>query len=816
VAVGFYVARSANKEGKGKCQPLSEHLTNVAKMTSKNADKIGLKTIGEYVGLMHDRGKYQDSFQKYICEKCKKSEQCQIRYDGRNNFKKRGEVDHSTVGAQISRCFFLKNDNESDKITKFVAEIVPLCIASHHTGLIDMLDKEGKDKFSERMIKEVSKDKDEVLKNTDDEIKNKIEEMSSIKTFETLTNKINIIVEKICKSSVSELIKKFYLGMVARFLLSCLIDADHTDSANFEFGDKAAALRQNNKYVPWDLISKRLEKHIKELNEKNKSNVKVKQIRQRISDECFEAGKTFDKGCYKLEVPTGGGKTLASFRFAVEMAKRHKLDRIIYCIPYTTIIEQNADTIRKIVEKEADEKGRIVIEHHSNLIHKWETKEEIDQNDILTENWDAPIIFTTNVQVLETLFGEKTSSTRRLHQLAKSVIIFDEIQTLPIKCVHMFNNAANFLVDFCNSSIVLCTATQPLLDGDEVCEYKGRLKVDCEIVRDKSSVFEELKRVDIINEVKNPYKTDDIAKKAIDLADKNNNCLVVCNTTKSAREIFEKIQSNQSPKTYHLSARMIPVHRKWVLRKIKRDLKNGKKIIVVSTQVVEAGIDIDFNCGIRALAGLDSIFQAAGRINRNGNLSNTGKLYLCEFSEENTQHLKDVDKGKESSKIVLSKHKIISPSIGIMNDYYEDYFYQRKKEMQYLCEHENSLLDLLSENSRHGEQNLYLRQSFREAAKIFKPIDDPITSVFLERGKAKRIKEKLSKKLDFSERRKLKRELQKYSLNIRCKQFDDVYMYGGIYKVSDDLEIFCLDNCYYNNDFGFTEKTELDKGGICV
>ncbi|WP_052571031.1 CRISPR-associated endonuclease Cas3'' [Endomicrobium proavitum] len=352
----FYARYS--QDGKRK-QFLKEHLKVVSCIAMNNAEKIGLADFGKYLGLLHDLGKYQNAFQKYLA-----------------NGGKRGSVHHAPVGA-IHIFEKIKELNiKKDRNLTFLAEVLALCITSHHTNLIDMLDISGSNKFEKRITKQDDINLKEAIDNVDLEIKTELKNID----FKILSKELKTIIDKISQEQKT-IPKHFYLGMLAKYLLSCLIDADHTDSANFELQAKAD-LRQDNQYISWEMISKQLEKSLQELNVNNKSADNVKNVRKQISDNCLNAGRTFAKGCYKLEVPTGGGKTLASFRFAVEMAKQHKADRIIYAIPYTTIIEQNAETIRKIVEIDETYKGKIVLEHHSNLSHKNKTEEEIDLNEM--------------------------------------------------------------------------------------------------------------------------------------------------------------------------------------------------------------------------------------------------------------------------------------------------------------------------------------------------------------------------------------------------------------------------------------------------
>ncbi|MDR2427493.1 MAG: CRISPR-associated helicase Cas3', partial [Endomicrobium sp.] len=683
---------------------------------------------------------------------------------------------------------------------------------------------EGNDNFHKSL-------KDKRIPDFEDNIESEIKQALADINVEQMRHELGSIIKKIKKEE--SIPKHFYLGMLAKFLLSCLIDADHTNSADFAELPEKSDHYQKNKYISWETISERLEKHLEELNRTNKSNEKVKSIRKQISDECLKSGKLFEKGCYKLEVPTGGGKTLASFRFAIEMAKRHNLERIIYCIPYTTIIEQNAEMVRKIIEIEEVDKGKIVLEHHSNLLQKDNTGEDLDLNEmILTQNWDARIVFTTNVQILETFFGGKTTSTKRLHQLANSVIIFDEIQILPVKCVHIFNNAINFLVDICGVTVVLCTATQPLLDKVE--KEKGAIKLPekFDIINNAGSLFDTLKRVNVKCDLKKNNSTQ-IAEKAIKLAQENSNCLVVCNTTKSAREIFEIIQQDKEINAYHLSAKMCPVHRKNVLEQIFASLdkqrKNqlDKKLIVVSTQVIEAGVDIDFNCGIRALAGLDSIAQTAGRINRNGLYNKERNLYVYEFEEE-LGAMEEIETGKNLSKKIFDEmgaRGCITPEI--INEYYKLYFFNRKDIMDYKIKPIGSLLQYLSDNKAiledykraHDGNNppICMKQSFKEASEKFKPIDAPTHCVIVPYGEGQRIINELcNEKYNIGKIKELKKEAHKYSVNLYDSEIEKFYKEKAINPINENIKVFYLKPCYYNENFGITNNPTLDSGGITI
>ena len=308
-----------------------------------------------------------------------------------------------------------------------------------------------------------------------------------------------------------------------------------------------------------------------------------------------------------------------------------------------TILEPSDDPISE---------GRIVLEHHSDLTPEqqgWREK-------MLSENWDAPVVYTTMVQFLETLFGAGTRGARRMHQLANSVLIFDEIQTLPVRCVHLFNNAINFLVEQCGSTVVLCTATQPLLDRVDVKKGSIRVPDGNEIMPDLKALFDDLKRVEVVNSRKpSGWANGEIADLSIKEAHRADSCLVIVNTKKAAQTLYNLAKDQDGMDVYHLSTDLCPAHRKDKLAEIKAKLEeintkqgNAVKLLCFSTQLIEAGVDVDFGAVIRSTAGLDSIAQAAGRCNRNGNRE-IGIVHVVNPQDENLDMLPDIKIGKEKA-----------------------------------------------------------------------------------------------------------------------------------------------------------------------
>ncbi len=377
----------------------------------------------------------------------------------------------------------------------------------------------------------------------------------------------------------------------------------------------------------------------------------INRLRREMSNRCEQYAEN-PSGIYSLSIPTGGGKTLASLRYALRHALEYGKKRIVYVVPYTTIIEQNAEEVRKILSDEEN-----VLEHHSNVIDDADDDDENQDGTmslqqkwkLARDNWDAPIIFTTMVQFLNAFYAKGGRNIRRLHNLSESVIIFDEVQKVPVRCVSLFNHALNFLHDFGQSSLILCTATQPALD---FVEHKLEIKSNAEIIERLDDVIEAFKRVEIVDRAtQEVFDTEKLADFVIDKLDEVQSVLVVLNTKTVVKKLYRRLESCGVP-FYHLSTSMCPAHRKHILEEVKRHLDKEEKVVCVSTQLIEAGVDISFDCVVRSLAGLDSIAQAAGRCNRHGR-SVIRQVYVIDHAEESLTHLPEIKKGKEISRKIF-------------------------------------------------------------------------------------------------------------------------------------------------------------------
>lgn len=811
------------REKDGAKQTLEQHLIGVAELSKIAAAKLGLHDAGELIGLLHDLGKYSKEFQDYINSAVGNIDPDADDYVDAKG--KKGKVDHSTAGAQA----IWDELSKQGQLQSITAQILALCIASHHSGLIDCLESNSHtpvwDKFSHRMRKtEDRAHLHEALSKMDEAIRQRFQQLiASPALHEAVINKLTSIGKQNKGSPQTACFKQ---GLLVRWLFSCLIDADRVDTADFE-NPVAAHKRLSGCYTNFNTLIARVETKLASF----KANSAVNRLRKQISDHCLQRASS-KPGIFTLSVPTGGGKTLASLRFALNHAKNHGLERIIYIIPFTSIIDQNAEETRKILEPQGSgDEGNIVLEHHSNLTPEeqtWKTK-------ILSENWDTPVVYTTMVQFLETLFGAGTRGARRMHQLSKAVLIFDEIQTLPINCVHLFNNAIHFLVDHCGSSVVLCTATQPLLN--EVDSKKGRIELtpDNEMMPKVNELFADLRRVEVHNLQKDEgWSFDEVAQQAIQDVNDSGSCLVIVNTKNAAKEVFIRCKELTDIPVFHLSTSMCPSHRKIILDKVRVLLSSEKSLICISTQLIEAGVDVDFGAVIRFTAGLDSIAQAAGRCNRHGVRRNDdgtlkkGCVRIINPIAENLDMLPSIKKGKEVTERLLTEFAndperfdggdLIGPTA--MQWYFRYYFFERQNEMAYPVKSigwDDSLLELLSTNEKlvsdYARENkkkpiIYFKQSFMTAAKAFKAIDAPTRGIVVPYDvRGKEIINLLCSQYEADKQFGLLREAQQYTVNVFPHVLNALIDERAVHHVQNGVDIFYLMKPeYYSDDFGLSDE----------
>lgn len=788
----------------GEEQSLQQHLSSVSKLAAEFSLKLNAEKAGAAIGFLHDVGKLSSSFQAYIRSATGLTNPDADDYVDASGLK--GKIDHSTTGAQLIWDECRKWGPQG----MLVGQILALCVASHHSGLIDCISPDGRRRFRERMSKESAlTHRGECERLLSDTERDTIRRMLGKELVRETAKTLAAIVRPVEKEKSNPLIQAFRLGFFTRILFSCLIDADRIDSADFEF--PANRLDRAGRFSSWDTLVSRAEEFFSSLLVRSP----IDTIRSRISNEC-KARALDPLGQFTLTVPTGGGKTFSSLRFALHHARYHRLKRIIYIIPYTSIIEQNADAIRQVLERDTDRQS-LVLEHHSNL----EPQQVSWRDKLVAQNWDAPVVLTTMVQFLEALFSGGTRGARRVHQLAESVIIFDEIQTLPVRCVHLFCNALNFLTEHCRTSAVFCTATQPLLHELKFPE-KGQLVVGPanEIMPDVTELFDELKRVRVINRMKpGGWREDEIVLLAIEQFETHGSCLVIVNTKDWARRLYDLLHEQvASDALFYLSTNLCPMHRRDSFNRLRARLDGGERTLCVSTQLIEAGVDIDFSSVVRFAAGLDSIAQAAGRCNRSGNRQ-SAPVYVINPENEPLNQLRDIKEGRDVAVRVLTEGRPDPLCPEIMKRYFRYYFYNRADEMDYPISknelgRDDTLLNLLSENSKvtAGEQPL-LSQSFQTAGDLFQAIDSPTQGVIVPYGK--RGREILADLAATSEAHelqlfsKLLREAQQYSVNVFPHTLLRLERNKALHMIQSKL--YGVDEAYYSDEYGLCDEPTRER-----
>lgn len=641
-------------------QPLEEHLRNVAELARSFAEEFGAGDWGYLAGIWHDLGKYSQDFQRYLTLTCDADAHIEA---------KPGRIDHSTAGAQHA---FGKSTNEG--------KLLAYAIAGHHAGLLNGKDNEGSCLAArlKKVIPSWNACPDWLLR------------LPVLKGLPFLLDK-----NRFC----------FQLSFFARMVYSCLVDADFLDTERFMDEEK---YRWRQGYPSLEILNAELRAHLEQLTAKA-SPTPINGHRAHILKQCIDAAD-WKPGLFSLTVPTGGGKTLSSLAFAMKHALRFGKKRIIYVIPYTSIIEQNAAVFRDILGEDA------VLEHHSNF----DPEEEDHRSRLAAENWDAPLIVTTNVQFFESLFAYRSSRCRKLHRIAESVVILDEAQMLPVPLLKPSLEILRELSLNYRTTIVLCTATQPALSTSET--FKDGLESVREIIPGPAALYEAFKRVET---VKLPPLSDE------ELANKLNRyrqVLCVVNTRKHARLLYERLPDREG--CLHLSALMCPAHRTEILDRIRAALAKGDPCRVISTQLVEAGVDIDFPVVFRSIAGLDSIAQAAGRCNREGKMGQSGQVFI--FTPEGGLPPGHLRQTAETAEAVLRHHE--DPlSLGATHDYFRELYWLRGAALD-----QHQILADLSEGAKAGDF------PFRVVATKFKIIEEGMEPIIIPwNSEAERIVDEL-------------------------------------------------------------------------
>ena len=698
-------------------QSVEEHLRCTAALAEQFAAEFHSAELGKCCGMLHDTGKYSEEFQKRI----------------RNLGPK---VDHSTAGAQILM----------QKLPNGMGKMGAYCIAGHHAGLPD--GGSSSDETGSTLCARLK---------------------SSVDPFDPFYKEIDIesVLPKSAPPIRMLMGNGFTYSFFIRMLYSCLVDADFLDTEFFMSG--GAVNRPKGKSI--EALYKMLQKHLEEYRNPTRD---INIERSKILNNCLQKADS-EKGLFTMTVPTGGGKTISSLAFALKHAVKHHMKRVIYVIPYTSIIEQTAGEFRHIFGDEN------VLEHHSNFDYNDEG-EKMDPKRLATENWDMPLVVTTNVQFFESLFANKSSRCRKLHNINNSVIIFDEAQMIPLNYLQPCVRAIAELTYNYDCTAVLCSATQPALQGLFPPEIKSR-----EICENTTELYNFFRRVTM----KQAGELDDDT--LADALNARRQVLCIVNTRKHAQNLYDRLDKEGS---FHLSTLMYPAHRKRILDEIRDRLKDGKPCRVVSTSLIEAGVDVDFPAVYRAWAGLDSEIQAAGRCNReNRRPAAESLVVLFQPEEKYRNHSASIQKPIDSTEIAQSKYADITSPEAI-RCYFETLYHLSSPE-------EMDTKEILKNLEKDANA---LNFPFTEIAKDFQLIEQSTHSVLIpleEKAAA------LADRLRAGERSlELLRAVGHYCVNIYDGEFTALRDAGKLECIDNGEISILLDSEAYSEQKGLAVKAE--------
>ena len=701
----------------GRKQLLLDHLNGTSKLCRENANEFWAD-IAEFVGQIHDIGKYTSGFQKRI--------------NGAENIR----VEHAICGAK----------EVAKAPPKSYVPMIEYCVVGHHSGLPDGGTK-------------VDGEEDPTLHGR---MKRKTGDYSAYENEVKLEYPKDNLRELFDDNNPREIIERY--SFFTRYLFSCLTDADFIDTERF-------VTTNTDRGIDGD-FQKAYEKVCEKLNS-FKIETKLQESRSIIQEQVYKSVES-NANVYTLNMPTGSGKTLCSIRAALKTAIENKKKRIIYVIPYVSIIEQTAKVFEDIF-------GDVlpVLQHHSN--YDFDDDKNEDENEITSEklkrsceNWDAKLIVTTNIQFFESLYHYKGRRLRKLHNLADSVIIFDEIHMLPINYIQPCLRAIGYVTKYLNSTAILMSATMP--NYDKFMErYMSGVKIE-NAVKDTSlfNVFDKC-RYEYIGKC----ELASLAEKAQEY----DNALIIVNKRKTARELYDICSGNK----YHLSTYMTPLHRSEIIAKIKEDIKNGINTTVISTSLIEAGVDLDFKAVFREIAGIDNVLQSGGRCNREGKMD-MGDVFVFET---------DGGKGEIQLKSNITRN-LFEEFDNISTDKCIEEYYSRLFAFNDGNIDKSTITSLMGENFKFDEIPL------RTYADNFKFIKNQVIGIVIPRDENKDLIEQLRYgKLS------VKRKLQQYSASVHIWELEEMIKEGIIEQL--DCGVCILANTdYYKSDVGLTLENDVD------
>lgn len=781
----------------GRKQTVAEHCRTAAGYASNSLKTAGMSNTAFLAALIHDMGKCKEAFSKYLTDT--------VRGDVSA---KRGSINHTFAGVR----FVLERWHGSGELgyDEITAELLAFAIGSHH-GLFDCVDEKQNSGFFHRQTKEgigYQESVDNYLGHcaTSDELDTLFR--ASVEEMTPLIEKIsNLSQQKDDELANGETF--FYIGLLARMLLSAVIEGDRRDTAEFMNCDHFPQWPENMQEIWSNCLA-----HAEEKISAFPLDLSINWARRWISDACASFADR-PGGVYRLNVPTGGGKTLSSLRYALAHAKKWNKSRIIFTSPLLSILDQNAEIIRNYIGD-----NTLILEHHSNLADPGNETEQLHNLELLMDTWESPIIITTLVQLMNTCFSGKTSAIRRFHSLSNSIIIIDEVQTVPNKMLTLFNLAVNFLSEMCGATVVLCSATQPSLEAVR----HPLLQTPPDIVLPQSDMWDVFKRTEIQNA--GCFRLAEIPQVIENSLQECNSLLVVCNKKDEASFLFRAIR-DKGYRCFHLSAAMCTAHRRTILQALESALveakMSGKKLVCISTQVIEAGVDISFQRVVRFAAGMDSVIQAAGRCNRHAEQKEPALVSIVQCTDEKLFRLQDISRGKNATIALLNtfqKYPVQFQGDLTSQKAIEFYYHKLYNGMEAdfqddVIEGFGSIFHLLSDNPKYADANCekgncyFLRQAFQLAGKLFQVFDQNTTEVLVPYGKGRDIREQLIDAArmhgarDWKTVRERIEEAKAYSVSLYQYQLEQLLQLGAVTPLFEE-SVFVLADGFYDEDTGFS------------
>jgi CRISPR-associated endonuclease/helicase Cas3 len=760
---GHWAHTLVDRDGAHRVHSLRDHLECVGAMASRFAAKWSAGEWASIAGRWHDLGKYSRAFQDYIRTSSAPSEAHvdDAATEGEPaSAPGRKRVDHSTAGA--AHVMAWAREQRVDRANQWCADAVAWAIAGHHAGLADAAELKARlESRGQWLLDEAS-------------VHAPTELLAASIPASCALSRIDAKVTGPARTAARMRKVEFW----TRMLFSALCDADFLDTEAF-FDSRRTDARGGTTITMGELEEK-LHLHMASV-ERASADGDVARVRRAVRAQCIERAAS-PPGFFTLTVPTGGGKTLASLSFALEHAKLHAKDRVIVAIPFTSITEQSADAFRTAL---GDSAG-VVLEHHSAfddatiVARRTESGagrraifRETAWNRLASENWDAPVVVTTTVQLFESLFSNRSSRCRKLHRLANSVIVLDEAQTVPLQYLRAILEVLETLVQDFGASVVVCTATQPAWELPVL--GASRITTQREIYTDHREAFDALRRVRVAwptSEEPTPYRqlADQVAKE--------HDALAIVHLRADAQRLcrlVDEVLGDRS--TVHLSALMCGEHRRAILRSIRARKKRGEPVRAVATQLVEAGVDLDFAVVFRALAGLDAIAQAAGRCNREGRLGREGGV-LCVFEAETLPPngpLRDrYAIAREMLRFARSRGEtldLFAPEV--INEYFD-----------------RTYRNYVEQLDAREVQDLRARLEFRSTAAAVKIIDEWAVPVVVPWGEAPELVSELQRGMAAgAPPGRWLRRLQGYSVNVR-RDLVDEWMRDGRVSSAGDVVLY--------------------------